>query len=102
MLILSMYDDERYVLSAVKVGARGYVLKNSAGEELIQAIYAVQRGMAFFSPAVARIFRDGVARVAGMPGRLRPLRILSPTASARCINFWPKATATRISPTVST
>lgn len=63
VLILSMYDDERYVLRAVKAGARGYVLKNSAGEELVQAIRAVQRGLAFFSPAVARIFRDGTARL---------------------------------------
>ena len=39
------------------------MLKNSAGDELIQAIHAVQRGMAFFSPAVARIFQDGVARL---------------------------------------
>jgi len=63
VLILSMYSDERYVLRAVKAGARGYVLKNSAGDELIQAIHTVQRGMAFFSPAVARIFQDGVARL---------------------------------------
>jgi two-component system, NarL family, response regulator NreC len=63
VLILSMYSDERYVLRAVKAGARGYVLKNSAGEELIHAIQNVQRGMAFFSPAVARIFQDGVARL---------------------------------------
>ena len=63
VLVLSMYSDERYVLRAVKAGARGYVLKNSAGEELIEAIQTVQRGMAFFSPAVARIFQDGVARL---------------------------------------
>lgn len=63
VLILSMYSDERYVLRAVKAGARGYVLKNSAGDELIQAVHAVQRGQAFFSPAVARIFQDGVARL---------------------------------------
>jgi two-component system, NarL family, response regulator NreC len=63
VLILSMYSDERYVLRAVKVGARGYVLKNSAGEELIQAIHAVQKGLAFFSPAVARIFQGGLARL---------------------------------------
>ena len=36
VLILSMYSDERYVLRAVKAGSRGYVLKNSAGEELIR------------------------------------------------------------------
>ncbi len=63
VLILSMYSDERYVLRAVKAGARGYLLKNSAGDELIDAIHSVQRGNAFFSPAVARIFQNGFARL---------------------------------------
>ena len=63
VLILSMYSDERYVLRAVKAGARGYVLKNSAGDELIQAIHAVEKGVAFFSPAVGRIFQNGFARL---------------------------------------
>lgn len=63
VLILSMYSDERYVLRAVKAGARGYLLKNSAGEELIQAIHAVEKGLAFFSPAVSEIFHDGLARL---------------------------------------
>jgi len=63
VLILSMYSDERYVLRSVKAGARGYVLKNSAGDELVQAILTVQRGTAFFSPAVARIFQNGFARL---------------------------------------
>ena len=59
VLILSMYSDERYVISAVKAGARGYVLKNSAGDELIQAVYEVRNGGTFFSPAVAKVFRNG-------------------------------------------
>ena len=63
VLMLSMYSDERYVLRAVKAGARGYVLKNSAGDDLIHAILAVQKGMAYFSPAVARLFQDGGARL---------------------------------------
>lgn len=63
ILILSMYSDERYVLRAVKAGARGYLLKNSAGDELIQAILTVQKGTAFFSPAVAQIFQNGFARL---------------------------------------
>jgi len=63
VLILSMYSDERYVLRSVKAGARGYVLKNSAGDELVHAILSVQKGMAFFSPAVARIFQNGFARL---------------------------------------
>ncbi len=76
VLILSMYSDERYVLRAVKAGARGYVLKNSAGDELIHAVRGVQRGTAFFSPAVARIFQGGFARlqdVSGMDDRFETL-----------------------------
>jgi DNA-binding NarL/FixJ family response regulator len=64
VLILSMYSDERYVIRAVKAGARGYVLKNSAGDELVRAIQQVQRGNAFFSPAVARLFQEGHGRLA--------------------------------------
>jgi DNA-binding NarL/FixJ family response regulator len=63
VLMLSMYSDERYVLRAIKAGARGYVVKNSAGEELIQAITTVQKGQAFFSPAVADIFQRGFGRL---------------------------------------
>jgi DNA-binding NarL/FixJ family response regulator len=63
VLILSMYSDERYVLRAVKAGARGYLLKNSAGDELLRAIQDVQKGLAFFSPSVAAIFQNGFARL---------------------------------------
>lgn len=62
VLILSMYSDERYVARAMKAGARGYLLKNSAGDELIRAVHAVRRGASFFSPAVAKVFRNGFAR----------------------------------------
>src|SRR5262249_10658491 len=63
VLILSMYSDERYVIRAVKAGARGYVLKNSAGEELVAAINDVYRGKPFFSPAVSKIFQAGSTRL---------------------------------------
>ena len=68
VLILSMYSDERYVLRAVKAGARGYMLKSSAGDELIQAIFTVHKGMAYFSPAVAEIFQNGFARLRDADG----------------------------------
>lgn len=63
VLILSMYSDERYVIRAVRAGARGYILKNSAGDELIQAVHAMRTGTAFFSPALARVFRDGYGKL---------------------------------------
>ncbi len=58
VLILSMHSDERYVARAVKAGARGYLLKNAAGDELVEAVRTVQTGRSFFSPAVAKLFQE--------------------------------------------
>jgi two-component system, NarL family, response regulator NreC len=63
VLVLSMYSDERYVMRAVKAGARGYLLKDSVEDDLIRAILSVQRGTAFFSPAIARLFQPGENRL---------------------------------------
>jgi two-component system, NarL family, response regulator NreC len=64
VLVLSMYSDERYVMRAVKAGARGYLVKDSVEDDLIRAILMVQRGTAFFSPAVARLFQDARSSLA--------------------------------------
>ena len=53
VLILSMYDNAEYVLEAVRAGASGYLLKDSAATELRQAITAVHTGATYFSAAVA-------------------------------------------------
>jgi len=58
VLILSMHSNERYVIGALKAGARGYLLKDAVQEELIRAILLVQQGKSFFSPAVAKILQD--------------------------------------------
>jgi DNA-binding NarL/FixJ family response regulator len=58
ILILSMHADEAYVTQALRAGARGYLLKDSAGTELIRAVTAVASGKSFFSPAVARVMLD--------------------------------------------
>lgn len=62
VLILSMYSDERYVMRAVKAGARGYILKDTLEEGLVEAIHQLHSGQPFFSPSVARIFQDAHAR----------------------------------------
>ena len=54
VLMLSMHADERYVLRALREGARGYALKDCVEEELIAAIAAVRQGGRFFSPEVSR------------------------------------------------
>jgi DNA-binding NarL/FixJ family response regulator len=53
ILILSMYDNEEYVLESVRAGAHGYILKDTAATELRRAVRAVQEGESFFSPPVA-------------------------------------------------
>src|SRR5688500_96615 len=58
VLILSMHADEAYISQALRAGARGYLLKDSAGTELIRAVSAVATGKSFFSPAVAKVMLD--------------------------------------------
>jgi len=57
-----MHSDESYILRALRAGARGYLLKDSAETDLIQAIRAVCAGKAFFSPAVSRVLADDYLR----------------------------------------
>lgn len=57
ILVLSMHCDERYVSGAVRAGARGFLLKDSVEQGLIDAVRKVRAGGAFFSPPVARILR---------------------------------------------
>ncbi len=66
VLILSMHSDEAYVTRALNAGATGYLLKDSAGKDLIRAIASVAEGQSFFSPAVSRMMLDDyVRRAAG-------------------------------------
>ncbi|HXS98607.1 MAG TPA: response regulator transcription factor [Candidatus Limnocylindrales bacterium] len=62
VIMLSMHSDEAYVLRALKAGARGYLLKESAEGELIDAVRAVSQGKAFFSPAVSRVLVEDYVR----------------------------------------
>lgn len=66
VLVLSMHSDEAYVTRALQAGATGYMLKDSAGQDLIKGIASVAKGQAYFSPAIARLMLDDyVRRVSG-------------------------------------
>ena len=58
VLVLSMHADEAYVTQILHAGAAGYLLKDSADVDLIQAVTAISEGKSFFSPAVARLMLD--------------------------------------------
>lgn len=54
VLILTMFEDDESVFNAMRAGARGYLLKDASGEELLRAIDTVGHGGAVFGPGVAR------------------------------------------------
>ena len=54
VLMLTMFDDDESVFAAMRAGARGYVLKGAAPENVVRAIAAVAAGEAIFGPGVAR------------------------------------------------
>ncbi len=54
ILVLSMHEQDEYVLAAVRGGADGYILKDASPAELRAAIRTVRAGGVYFSPAVAR------------------------------------------------
>jgi DNA-binding NarL/FixJ family response regulator len=58
VLALSSYSDEDYVQQMIEAGASGYLTKQAAGENLVLAIRAVQKGNVFFSPAIMKHVRD--------------------------------------------
>jgi two-component system, NarL family, response regulator NreC len=62
IVILSMHSDESYVLRALKAGVKGYLLKDSAEGDLVEAIKAVHQGKAFFSPDISRMLVEDYRR----------------------------------------
>jgi len=53
ILVITLFEDDASVFSALRAGARGYVLKDAKEEEMLRAIRSVGSGEAIFSPAIA-------------------------------------------------
>jgi len=53
VIILSSYSDDEHVQHALEAGAAGYLMKETASEDLLQAIRETRKGNSFFSPAIA-------------------------------------------------
>ena len=62
VLVLSMYSDESYVVQMLEAGAKGYLLKDSADTDLVEAVLAVSNGKSFFSPLISKILLDEYVR----------------------------------------
>ena len=61
VLVLTAYDDDRYVIGLLEAGAAGYLLKSARGEALVKAIRAVLAGELVLHPAIiAKIMKYGI------------------------------------------
>jgi DNA-binding NarL/FixJ family response regulator len=61
ILVLTMYDDDSTVFTAMQAGAQGYLLKGAEQEDIADAIRAVVRGQAIFGPGIAARLLDHFA-----------------------------------------
>lgn len=85
VVMLSMHDSEELALSALKLGAAGFMLKDSAAEELAPAIKAVSRGHTWLSAAVSKAATRGAVERSG-----RDAGQALPTADDVCCRVKPR------------
>ena len=58
VLILTVHEEEEYVLPLVRAGASGYLIKDSAAAELLAAVRALHAGHGYFGPQAARVLAE--------------------------------------------
>jgi len=79
VVMLSMYDDEDSVVSSIRAGARGYVVKRASSGDLLDALRVVARGGSYLSPHVSEQLLARIRRgQAVAPGRHPSLAQLTP------------------------
>lgn len=75
-LMLSMYDNREYVISAIRAGAAGYVLKDASSKEIIAAIRAVAAGGSYYSAPLTTALATGGSEPPLLTEREREILIL--------------------------
>ncbi len=59
VILLTMHTEEHQIVTALRAGIRGYLLKTQAAEDLVQAIRGILRGEVYLSPGVSRVLVEG-------------------------------------------
>jgi len=62
VLVLTMHGEEEYLVQVLEAGASGYLVKNAADRELVDAIRAVARGDMYVQPSAGRILARGLKK----------------------------------------
>jgi len=78
VIILSMHSTDEHIKRALKAGARGFLLKESAGVEVVKAVREVHKGECYFSQKISRRLIDSIVWQMCNDGKESPLDILSP------------------------
>jgi DNA-binding NarL/FixJ family response regulator len=79
VVMLSIYDDERSVVSAIRSGASGYVLKKGSGSDLLKAIRTVASGSSYLSPQVSYHLFQRIKKAGPLPWPVTSaLEVLAP------------------------
>ncbi len=105
VVILSMHSSAEHVFHALEAGARAYLLKESAANEIVDAVRAAHAGRRYLSPKAAEVIADNIGRassaspLASLSGRERQVLQLvaegrSSAEIARTLNLSPKSVDT--------
>jgi two-component system, NarL family, response regulator NreC len=85
VILLTMHADESYLLRALHVGVKGYLLKESAEDDLLLAIRAVANGKPFFSRAINDVLLEDYMRVLKQQGLSDTFDLLGKRKSFNCL-----------------
>jgi two-component system, NarL family, response regulator len=77
VLVMTTYDNEEDIFKALEAGARGYILKDTTREEIIEAVREVHAGNRYLPPAVAARLADRMIRPTLTPREFDVLRLVS-------------------------
>lgn len=67
IILLTRHDEDQYVTEALRAGVKGYVLKNQAATDLVQAIYHVCRGGFYLSPSISQTVVEAFLSKTSLP-----------------------------------
>ena len=58
--MLTIHDDKEYIFETIKIGADGYMIKDSDADTLIKAIREVKKGSTYIQPSIAKLVAEGL------------------------------------------
>jgi two-component system response regulator NreC len=85
VLALTVHDDKQYLMQMLAAGASGYITKQAAAEELVEAIHTIAAGNVYLQPALARWLLEDYQRLSGQRASLRTVQ--SEEADGRVIGL---------------